>query len=310
MDMELALPQSVFRTYLDVNTRVFKTHHYVEAPLKTFSPPGEWDLSQGAFRRMISLDTTRFYDTETAARPLSYVIIPAEITDDERRLMGLSMFEYAADPSYISFPVQSTIPAQVRALNVHDQDACVVSMPSPNCSRHVPLTTLFHEVVIELRYGHHLQHQDHRKQTSWFDCLPRAVQLYLAPIQNQWLTVWPPSLRSYTSGVGTCELCGVYDHNLRRHHLRHHATMRAIFFCPVEGCPSVLTDQQGLWDHLRQDTHRGGATPMGHISAFAAQNCFWPLTREMAAAILRSPQKLHAYVMLYSYAGVALQRTF
>ena len=135
--MELALPQSVFRTYLDINTRVFKTHHYVEAPLNTFSPPGEWDLSQGAFRRMISLDTTRFYDTETAARPLSYVIIPTEIDDNERRLMGLSMFEYAADPLYVSFPVQSTIPAQVRALNVRDQDACVVSMPSPNCSCHV-----------------------------------------------------------------------------------------------------------------------------------------------------------------------------
>ena len=62
--------------------------------------------------------------------------------------MGLSMFVYAADPGYISFPVQSTIHAQVRALNVRGIEACVVSMPSPNCSRDVPLTTLFHEVVI------------------------------------------------------------------------------------------------------------------------------------------------------------------
>ena len=61
--MELALPQSVFRTYLDVNTREFKTHYYVEAPLKTFLPPVEWDLTPVVFRRMISLDTVRFYDT-------------------------------------------------------------------------------------------------------------------------------------------------------------------------------------------------------------------------------------------------------
>ena len=109
--MELALPQSMFRTYIDIDTRDFKTYHYVVAPLRTFSPPEEWDLSQGIFWGMISLDTTRFYDTEIAARPRSYVMIPSEIDTDDRHLIELSMFEFATDPLYICHPVKSTIPA-------------------------------------------------------------------------------------------------------------------------------------------------------------------------------------------------------
>ena len=53
MEMALAFPQSMFRTYIDIDTEDFHTHHYVEAPLNTFSPPQEWNLSQGIFRGMI-----------------------------------------------------------------------------------------------------------------------------------------------------------------------------------------------------------------------------------------------------------------
>ena len=55
MDMALALPQSMFRTYIAMDTLDFGNDYYVEAPLSTFSPPEEWDLSQGIFRGMISL---------------------------------------------------------------------------------------------------------------------------------------------------------------------------------------------------------------------------------------------------------------
>ena len=146
--------------------------------------------------------------------------------------------------------------------------------------------------------------------TSWLDSLPRAVQQYLAPIQNRWLTEWLPALNGYRSSKGTCDICGVVDHNLRRHHMRHHAPIRAIFFCPIEGCPSVLIDQQGLRDHLKQNTHRGGAVARGIISAFGSQNCFWPMTRAWAAAILGSCQKFHPYIMLHALAGASLNKTF
>ena len=310
MDMELAVPMDLFRTYMDVDTREFKTFHYVEAPLLTFSPPEEWNLSPSSFRGMISLDPSRFYDTESAARPRSYVMVPSELETNDARLLGLSMFEYATDVLYMCHPARSTIPAQIRAMNVRDSDICVVSMPSPNCSGDMPLTTLFHEVVVEMRYQRHLDTQDHLNTSSWFDSLPEAVQLYLGPLQNRWLTEWLPALNGYPSTIGTCERCNVRDHNLRRHHMRHHAPMRAVYFCPMEGCPSVLIDQQGLRDHLRQNTHRGGAATRVQISAFAEQNCFWPLTRAWTGAILGSSQKFHAYIMLHAYAGVALLRTF
>ena len=309
--MALACPQSMFRTYIDIETGDFRTSHYVEAPLNSFSPPQEWNLSRNVFRGMITLDTSRFYDTEIADRPRSFVTIPSElVSSDDPRLLGLSMFEYVSNGLYDCHPARSRIPTQIRALNVKESDICVLSMPSPNCSPQVPLTTLFHEVVVELRFQRHLNTVDYMDTTSWFELLPRAVQLYLAPLQNQWLTEWLPALNAYSPLPGTCEICDTMDMNLRRHHMRHHAPRRAIYFCPIPGCPSVLIDQQGLRDHLRQNTHRGGVASMGQIGAFGTQNCFWPLTRAWAAAILGSPQKFHAYIMLHSCAGVALQRTF
>ena len=188
MDMAPALPLTFFRTYLDVDTIDFATHHYTEAPVTTFCPPAEWNLPPWIFRGMITLDTTRFHDTEIAARPRSYVIIPSELVTDNQRLLGLSMFEYTTDVLYSCHPVRSTIPVQIRALHVSKSDACAILMPSANCASQVPLTTLFHEVVVEMRYQKHLITQDHRDTTSWFDLLPRAVQRYLAPLQNRWLT--------------------------------------------------------------------------------------------------------------------------
>ena len=86
--------------------------------------------------------------------------------------------------------------------------------------------------------------------------------------------------------------------------------MRAIYFCPIEGCPAVLADAQGLREHLRRATHKGEETPRDVIERFVSQNCFWPLSKVMADAIFGCPQKLHAYVMLHSMAEVALCRTF
>jgi len=308
MEMELALPQSIFRTYMDIDMREFMTQYHVEAPMETFSPPEEWNLSPNAFRSMITLDS--FYDTEVAARPRSYVMVPSELDTDDPRLLGLSMFDYSSDVLYKCHPARTIIPMQIHAMNVRGSDSCLILMPSPNCSAQIPLMTLFHEVEVDLRYPRHIDTQDHRETTSWFDGLPRAVQLYLAPLQNQWLTEWLPALNGYPAWYGICHLCNTKDHNLRRHHMRHHAPMRAIYFCPIEGCPSVLIDQQGLRDHLKQNTHRGGAVTRDVISSFAAQNCFWPISRAWAAVVLGSSQKFHAYIMLHALAGVALQRTF
>ena len=111
MDMELALPQSMFRTYIAMDTLDFGTDYYVEAPLKT---PEEWDLSQGIFCGMISLDTSRFYDTEIAARPQSYVIIPSELDTDDRRLIGFPCL--SLQPTRCTFAIQSGLLYQHRCV--------------------------------------------------------------------------------------------------------------------------------------------------------------------------------------------------
>ena len=159
--MAPALPLTFFRTYLDVDTSNFMTHHFAEAPVTTFCPPVGWNLAPWIFQGMITLDTTRFYDTEIPDRPRSYVIVPSELETDNQRLLGLSMFEYRTDVLYSCHPVRYTIPAQVRALHVSNSDACAILMPSPNCASQVPLTTLFHEVVVVMRYQKHLITQDH-----------------------------------------------------------------------------------------------------------------------------------------------------
>ena len=165
--MELALPDSVFRTYMDVDTREFRTEFYTIAPMKSFMPPQEWHIDRHDFRRMISLDEGTFYDTELSARPASYVVVPAEMEEVELRKSGLGMFIFLNDPSYPCYPARSTILSQVRVMNV-DIPACLVYMPIPNCCPLVPLTTLFHQTYLVVRFGHHLRDQNSTLTLSWF----------------------------------------------------------------------------------------------------------------------------------------------
>ena len=85
MEMELELPDMLFRTYINQNTRNFKTNVFTMAPVKTYTPPEEWNMDSTEFHRMIRLDEIYFYDTEREDRPLSYVAVPAEMEETEQR---------------------------------------------------------------------------------------------------------------------------------------------------------------------------------------------------------------------------------
>ena len=149
-------------------------------------------------------------------------------------------------------------------------------MPIPNCNPLVPLTTLFHQADLLLREGRALRDQDSLLTSSWFDDLPRAVQLYLEPLQNEWIDDQLPIVNLVTAGRGQCGYCGAKESNLRRHFLKHHSTLRAVYFCPVEACPAVLCDVQGLRDHLRGGVHKGDQVSVVVISNYMKQNCYWP----------------------------------
>ena len=69
MDMELDLPDMLFRTYINRNTRDFKIDVFTMAPVKTYMPPKEWNLDYTEFYQMIRLDDTYFYDTARTERP-------------------------------------------------------------------------------------------------------------------------------------------------------------------------------------------------------------------------------------------------
>ena len=159
MEMELDLPEMMFRTYINVNTRDFKTDVFTMAPVKTYMPPDEWNLDYTEFYQMIRLDDMYFYDTERTERPLSYVVIPAEMEEEERRKLGLDMFMFVHDPSYLCYPAKSTIATQV-CVWASDDSRCLVYMPIPNCNPLVPLTTMFHQADLILREGRYLRDHD------------------------------------------------------------------------------------------------------------------------------------------------------
>ena len=309
MEMELELQDMLFRTYIDRNTRDFKTDLFTMAPVKTYTPPEEWNIDDLDFHCMIELDEMYFYDTERDERPLSYVVIPAEMGVREREKSGLDMFMFAHHPSYPCYPAKSTIATQIRVWS-SDESRCLVYLPIPNCNLLVPLTTLFHQADLVLREGRSLCDQDSLLTSSWFDDLPRAVQLYLEPLQDMWMDIQVPIANLMTAVKGQCGQCSTKESNLRRHFLKNHSDLRAVYFCPVDACPAVLCDIQGLRDHLRGGTHKGDQVSMVVIANFVSQNCYWPLPQDMASAILDGGPKLQAYGMLHSMAGVAMFKEF
>ena len=130
MEMELELPDTLFRTYINRNARYFKTDLFTLAPVKTYTPPEEWNIDVMEFNRMIRLAGIYFYDTEREERPLSYVAVPAKMKERERRKSGLDMFMFDHDPSYLCYPVKSTIATQVRVW-ASDDSRCLVYMLIP-----------------------------------------------------------------------------------------------------------------------------------------------------------------------------------
>ena len=153
---------------MTVDTVQSDTIHYVQPPLKSFRSPVEWELDCQDFKRMITLQDGVFYNTEVSARPKSYVIIPAELTAAVRGRTGLNMFTFINDEAYPCYPARSTIHSQVRVLQSNSAK-CVVLMPMPNCSKEVPLTTLFHKAYLKVDYAREL----HEQNTQMFSSMPR-----------------------------------------------------------------------------------------------------------------------------------------
>ena len=302
MEHNGALPDMRFRTFLSVETVTSDIQHYRHAPMKSFRTPVEWDLEKEDFKSMITLQYGVFYDTELPSRPKSYVIVPAELSPAVRFRTGVHLFTFINNEAYPCYPARSTIKSQIRVLQT-DRAKCVVLMPIPNCSKEIPLTTLFHKAYLKVDVALELHEQNSRMWSWWFDSLPKAVQCYLEPIQREWSCNQAMVLADMTPGGGRCVECGQRDPvSIRRHFLRNHAKMGALYFCPLDGCPSIMPDEEGLRKHLQMATHKGQNALPGEIDNFMDHSTFWPLRKDIADAIMSCRQRLHGYGMLHSMA--------
>ena len=145
---------------------------------------------------------------------------------------------------------------------------------------------------------------------DWFSQLPQGVQRYLLPLQSMYAKWYSDHVRDLTQNYSYCPLCKTKQTNLQRHHMKHHARWRTIWFCPLPGCPSSLSSKDGLVKHLMSPPHaRGIEINLGRKIAkqIANQNCYWPITQVMADKLLVASKRLIHYIALYSMAGVAME---
>ena len=145
---------------------------------------------------------------------------------------------------------------------------------------------------------------------DWFSMLPQAVKRYLLPLQSPYANWYEENVRHLTQNYSYCVLCKQKETNLQRHYLQHHARWRAIWFCPIPGCPSSLSSKEGLVRHLQTRQHAWSMElnlKRAVSKQIANQNCFWPVNQTMADKLLRASKRIIRYVALYSMAGVAME---
>ena len=145
---------------------------------------------------------------------------------------------------------------------------------------------------------------------DWFSMLPQAVKRYLLPLQSAYAKWYEENVRHLTQNYSYCTLCKQKETNLQRHYLQHHTRWRAIWFCPIPGCPSSLSSKEGLVRHLQTRQHARSMElnlKCAVSKQIANQNCFWPVNQTMADKLLRTSKRIIRYVALYSMAGVAME---
>ena len=146
---------------------------------------------------------------------------------------------------------------------------------------------------------------------DWFNTLPAAVQRYLLPLQSKYAKWYNKTVRDLPQNQAFCDLCKQKTANMQRHYMQHHTRWRTIWFCPLPGCPISSANKEGLVRHLQSKQHAKGIdTFRGHTLAkqIVNQNCFWPLNQTFADKLLRASKRLIRYVVLYSMAGVAIEK--
>ena len=280
----------------------------------------EWDFSPIRMRTMHHLPHI-FFDTLRPERPDCPVLVPSSFSRSRDRIINMDIYSY--EPC--GLPTGNFMPAEKSQIRLMTASPITVRACIPAPDQVTPQQayfkdldfykkTLFHTPFLSLgRAVTLLEYRDAQivfEVDNWFSQLPQGVQRYILPLQSQYAKWYQDNVRDLTQNYSYCTLCKSKQTNLQRHHMQHHARWRAIWFCPIPGCPSSSKSKEGLVKHLMSKPHaRGVELTLGRKVAkqIANQNCYWPVTQVMADKLLVSPKCLIRYIALYSMAGVAME---
>ena len=280
----------------------------------------DWDFSPIRMRTMHHLPHV-FFDTLRPERPDCPVLVPSSFSRSRNRLISMDLYCY--EPC--GLPTGDFMPAEKSQIRLMTASPITLRACIPAPDQVTPerayfkdlnfyKQTLFHTPF--LSRGRAVTLLEYRNSEivfevdDWFSQLPQGVQRYLLPLQSAYAKWYHEHVRDLTQNYSYCSLCKTKQSNLQRHHMKYHARYRTIWFCPLPGCPSLLSSKDGLVKHLMSPPHARG---MSEILArkvskqVANQNCYWLITQLMADKMLSASKRLIHYIALYSMAGVAME---
>ena len=254
----------------------------------------DWDFSSLRMKTMHHCPHI-FFDTLRPERPDCPVLIPSNFSVARDRI--ISQDNYSYEPC--GLPTGNFMPqerAQICLMTASPVTlrACIPApdQVTPEQAYFRDLNfykqTLFHTPFLSRgRAVTLLEYRDAQiifEVDDWFHTLPGAVQHYLLPLQSKYIKWYNENVRDLTQNYAFCDLCKGKTSNLQRHHMQHHVRWRSIWFCPIPGCPTSMSNKEGLVRHLQSKQHakglgvfRGRALSKQIVN----QNCFWPVDQTL-----------------------------
>ena len=225
----------------------------------------DWDFSPLRMRTMHHLPHV-FFDTLRPERPDCPVLVPSSFSRSRDRVINMDIYSY--EPC--GLPTGNFMPAEKAQIRLMTASPITLRACIPAPDQVTPerayfkdldfyKKTLFHTPF--LSRGHAvtlLEYRDAKivfEVDDWFSQLPQGVQRYLLPLQSMYAKWYSENVRDLTQNYSYCPLCKTKQTNLQRHHMKHHARWRTIWFCPLPGCPPSLSSKDGLVKHLMSNPH-------------------------------------------------------
>ena len=209
------------------------------------------------------------FSTHYAQKGLTAQWLPSSFSRSRNRVINMDIYSY--EPC--GLPTGNFMPAEKAQIRLMTASPITLRACIPAPDQVTPerayfkdldfyKKTLFHTPFLSRgRAVTLLEYRDVKivfEVDDWFSQLPQGVQRYLLPLQSMYAKWYSENVRDLTQNYSYCPLCKTKQTNLQRHHMKHHARWRTIWFCPLPGCPSSLSSKDGLVKHLMSNPHARG----------------------------------------------------